>query len=100
MVAPSEPKAPERVAKVQKMPADLDVAGNPEKEERVEAQPLREVDTLEKREDAPANDLRITDPDVIEQRVHALPAEIRKIVEEDFKGEYVAVEKIDPDKLI
>ena len=100
MVAPSEPKAPERVAKVQKMPVDLDVGGNPEKEERVEAQPSQAVDTPKKREDAPANDLRITDPDVIEQRVQALPAKIRKIVEEDFKGEYVAVEKIDPDKLI
>jgi DNA polymerase III gamma/tau subunit len=100
LFAPSEPKAPDTVAKEQEIPRDLDVAENPEKEEQVEAQPPRAVDTSEKREDAPANDLRITDPDVIEQRVQALPAEIRKIVEEDFKGEYVAVEKIDPDKLI
>jgi hypothetical protein len=100
LVAPSEPMAPDSVAKEQEMPMDLDVPGNPEKEEQVEAQPPQLVDTSKKQEGAPVNDLRITDPDVIEQRVQALPAEIRKIVEEDFKGEYVAVEKIDPDKLI
>ena len=100
MVAPSESKTSDTGGKEQEMPIDLDVAGNPEKEEQVEAQPSRAVDISEKREDAPTNDLRITDPNVIEQRVQALPAEIRKIVEEDFKGEYVAVEKIDPDKLI
>ena len=100
LVAPSEPKAPDSVAKEQEIPIDLDVIENSEMEEQGEAQPPRAVNTTEKREDAPANDLRVTDPDVIEQRVQALPAEIRKIVEEDFKGEYVAVEKIDPDKLI
>ena len=100
MVAPSEPKAPDSVAKEQEMLGDLNVAENPEMEEQGDTQPPQAVDTTEKREDVPVNDLRITDPDVIEQRVQALPAEIRKIVEEDFKGEYVAVEKIDPDKLI
>jgi len=82
------------------MPVDLDVTENSEKERQVGAQSPQPVDTSKKREDALVNDLRITDPDVIEQRVKALPAEIRKIVEEDFKGEYVAVEKIDSDKLI
>jgi DNA polymerase-3 subunit gamma/tau len=46
------------------------------------------------------NPLRSVDPDLIQARIQILPEEIRKIVEEDFKGEYVAVEKIDPDKLI
>ena len=100
LVAPYEPKAPERVAKDEEMPVDLDVTENSEKERQVGAQPPQAVDTSTKSEDTPSNDLRITDPDVIEQRVQALPAEIRKIVEEDFKGEYVAVEKIDSDKLI
>lgn len=82
------------------MPGDQNITEKTEKEEQVEAQPPPAVDSSKKQEDIPVNDLRITDPDVIEQRVQALPAEIRKIVEEDFKGEYVAVEKIDPDKLI
>lgn len=99
-VAPSELKAPDRVAKAQKMPRDQNVAGNFEKEEQVKTQPPQVVDRSGKREDVPMDVLRVTDPDVIEQRVQALPAKIRKIVEEDFKGEYVAVEKIDPDKLI
>ena len=100
MVTPSEPKISDTGEKEQEIPRDLDVAKNPENEVKVEAQPSQAVDTSGKREETHTNDLRITDPDVIEQRVKALPAEIRKIVEEDFKGEYVAVEKIDPDKLI
>jgi len=96
----SESKAPDSGEKDQEMPVDLDVTENSEKERQVGAQSPQPVDTSKKREDALVNDLRITDPDVIEQRVKALPAEIRKIVEEDFKGEYVAVEKIDSDKLI
>jgi DNA polymerase-3 subunit gamma/tau len=99
-LTPPEPKPSDSGGKEKEMSVDLDVAENSEKQEQVEAQTSQAVHTSEKREDAPVNDLRITDPDVIEQRVQALPAAIRKIVEEDFKGEYVAVEKIDPDKLI
>jgi len=40
------------------------------------------------------------DPDLIQARVQNLPPEIRQIVENDFKGEYAAIEKIDPGKLI
>jgi len=46
------------------------------------------------------NPLRSVDPDLIQARVQNLPSEIRQIVENDFKGEYAAIEKIDPDKLI
>jgi DNA polymerase-3 subunit gamma/tau len=46
------------------------------------------------------NPLRSVDPDLIQARVQNLPPEIRQIVENDFKGEYAAIEKIDPDKLI
>jgi len=46
------------------------------------------------------NPLRTEDPDQILTKVQNLPAEIRQIVENDFKGEYAAIERIDPDKLI
>ena len=46
------------------------------------------------------NPLRSVDPDLIQARIQILPTEIRQIVENDFKGEYAAIEKIDPDKLI
>ena len=46
------------------------------------------------------NPLRSVDPDLIQARVQNLPIEIRQIVENDFKGEYTAIEKIDSNKLI
>ena len=41
-----------------------------------------------------------TDPDKIKERIGSLPPAVRKVVEEKFRGEYFALERIDPDKLI
>jgi len=41
-----------------------------------------------------------TDPDKIKERIGSLPPTVRKVVEEKFRGEYFALERIDPDKLI
>jgi len=41
-----------------------------------------------------------TDPDKIKERIRSLPPAVRKVVEEKFRGEYFALERIDPDKLI
>lgn len=41
-----------------------------------------------------------TDPEKIKERIESLPQAVRKVVEEKFRGEYFALERIDPDKLI
>ena len=41
-----------------------------------------------------------TDPEKIKERIGSLPPAVRKVVEEKFRGEYFALERIDPDKLI
>ena len=41
-----------------------------------------------------------TDPDKIKERIGSLPPAVRKVVEEKFRGEYFALERIDPEKLI
>lgn len=44
--------------------------------------------------------LRSIDPETISRRVRSLPSSIRAIIEDKFRGEYSAVERIDPQKLI
>ena len=45
-------------------------------------------------------DSQIVDEAKIAERVKTLPGATRKIFEEDFRGTYVAIERIDHDKLI
>ena len=78
---------------------ELEVFEEPKKKQSDKRDSHAETVTFQG-EIASAKDLRNTDPELIKKRVNVLPPEIRKLVEEDFKGEYVAVEKIDPDKLI
>ena len=60
--------------------------------------------TLPKEKDAnpssPKKTLQTTDPEIIKQRMEALPQEVRKVVDEKFRGEYFAIEKIDSTKLL
>jgi len=65
-----------------------------------EVEPKLELNKDTDRSKPEDNPLRSVDSDMIQARVQNLPAEIRQIVENDFKGEYAAIEKIDPDKLI
>ena len=58
---------------------------------------LPDVDTQDI-ESAPPR--QSTDPDKIKERIRSLPPAVRKVVEEKFRGEYFALERIDPDKLI
>ena len=58
---------------------------------------LPNVDTQEI-ESAPPR--QSTDPDKIKERIGSLSPAVRKVVEEKFRGEYFALERIDPDKLI
>lgn len=44
--------------------------------------------------------LQIKDPEKIRTRMEKLPSEVRKIVDEKFRGEYFAIERIDKSKLI
>ena len=45
-------------------------------------------------------DSQVVDEAKIAERVKTLPETTRKIFEEDFRGTYVAIERIDHDKLI
>ena len=65
-------------------------------DEKEGMKPTGQPDTNEDKRRA----LRITDPDKVAQRADALPEAIRELVENKFKAEYVALEKIDPEKLI
>ena len=60
--------------------------------------------TLPKEKDAnpssPKKTLQTTDPEIIKQRMEALPQQVRKVVDEKFRGEYFAIEKIDSTKLL
>ncbi len=42
----------------------------------------------------------VVDEKLIAERVKALPASTRKILEEDFRAKYMAIEKIDRKKLL
>ena len=46
------------------------------------------------------NSLQSTDPELIKQRMEALPKDVREVVDLKFQGEYFAIEKIDVSKLI
>ena len=46
------------------------------------------------------NPLQSTDPELIKQRMEALPKAVREVVDQKFQGEYFAIEKIDRSKLI
>ena len=46
------------------------------------------------------NSLQSTDPELIKQRMEALPKAVREVVDQKFQGEYFAIEKIDRSKLI
>ena len=46
------------------------------------------------------NSLQSTDPELIKQRMEALPKDVREVVDLKFQGEYFAIEKIDRSKLI
>ena len=46
------------------------------------------------------NPLQSTDPELIKQRMEALPRAVREVVDLKFQGEYFAIEKIDRSKLI
>jgi len=46
------------------------------------------------------NSLQSTDPELIKQRMKALPKAVREVVDQKFQGEYFAIEKIDRSKLI
>ena len=46
------------------------------------------------------NSLQSTDPELIKQRMEALPNAVREVVDQKFQGEYFAIEKIDRSKLI
>ena len=43
---------------------------------------------------------QIKDDKLIEQRISELPAGIRRIMEEKFRGDFVSIEKIDKKKLL
>ena len=49
---------------------------------------------------SPKKTLQTTDPEIIKQRIEALPQQVRKVVDEKFRGEYFAIEKIDSTKLL
>ena len=44
--------------------------------------------------------LRVTDPEKIHDRIQSLPVEVREVIDEKFRGEYFAIERIDRNKLI
>jgi DNA polymerase-3 subunit gamma/tau len=50
--------------------------------------------------DLEKNSLQSTDPELIKQRMEALPKAVREVVDQKFQGEYFAIEKIDRSKLI
>ena len=50
--------------------------------------------------EAPKQVRQIKDSKMIEKRISELPDGIRKIMEEKFKGDFVAIEKIDDTRLI
>jgi hypothetical protein len=50
--------------------------------------------------DLKKNPLQSTDPELIKQRMEALPRSVREVVDQKFQGEYFAIEKIDRSKLI
>ena len=39
--------------------------------------------------------LRVTDPEKIRDRIQSLPKEVREVIDEKFRGEYFAIERID-----
>ena len=57
------------------------------------------VDELGKSPSEPT-DSPVVDEKLIAERVKALPESTRKILEEDFRARYVAIEKIDRKKLL
>tara|TARA_B100002019_G_scaffold193309_1_gene167307 strand:- start:5454 stop:6944 length:1491 start_codon:yes stop_codon:yes gene_type:complete len=44
--------------------------------------------------------LRVTDPEKILDRIQSLPVEVREVIDEKFRGEYFAIERIDRNILI
>ena len=90
-------EAPEPVVSIEKPEPD---ETEPEKNSREE-----EPDHLSGEYDTPSSEppkqvRRIKDSKMIEKRISELPDGIRKIMEEKFKGDFVAIEKIDESRLI
>ncbi len=68
---------------------ERDQANGSDEKKIDQAEPLEAVEKL-----------RSIDPETISRRVRSLPSSIRAIIEDKFRGEYSAVERIDPQKLI
>ena len=89
----SEEGNPTVQEKVSSVPASDDSKGVTESEQAEEIQ----VASIQSKKKEPR---QIKDDKLIEQRISELPAGIRRIMEEKFRGDFVSIEKIDEKKLL
>ena len=70
--------------------------------ETASLQPVPSEEVVDQRDKSAISpiSLQVFDEKEIAQRIKGLPESTRKILEEDFRARYVAIEKIDKNKLI
>ena len=108
-VAPTVETLPEEDASVS---IDVPKEGNPTVQEKVSSDPevddSKGVTESEQPEEIQVGSSQskkkeprqIKDEKLIKQRISELPAGIRRIMEEKFRGDFVSIEKIDEKKLL
>jgi DNA polymerase III gamma/tau subunit len=84
---------------IEKPPVDSISSVDPDPEEIVETAEIEKQEITEKSSE-PKDDRQIQDESEISKRVEQLPEELRKSLVEDYKVNFVSIEKIDSSQLI
>jgi hypothetical protein len=84
---------------IEKPPVDSISSVDPDPEEIVETEEIEKQEITEKSSE-PKDDRQIQDESEISKRVEQLPEELRKSLVEDYKVNFVSIEKIDSSQLI
>jgi hypothetical protein len=84
---------------IEKLPVDSISSVDPVAEEIVELSEIEKKETKDKGTE-PKDDRQIQDESEISKRVERLPEKLRKSLVEDYKVNFVSIEKIDSSQLI